>query len=171
MALTDLSIQARMVENPGSIVENVWKGDGATTYVNGQLLKKTASGTVAPATADHATAGIHCIFADPSATAVTSDFVTIREINDDTVFECQIHHDTPASAVGAQASIGDRHPIVISSGIWGVDIETAVSNSYDCEIVDIWDNKYDYLPDADEGGQYGLAYVKISPARLELAPA
>ena len=173
MALTDLSKLPECISGAGPIVADTWNGDGSTVYTHGQLLEKLTNGTCIAATADHATNGIHAQYVGPTLTAATSGRIVIRDITEDSRFLVQLHHDTPASAVAAQANVGDQHAIVISGAVWGIDIETALSNNGDVEITDLWDNLFTFDLDnpISNTEQYGLVEVKFLPARLALAPS
>lgn len=178
MARTDGQIQSRIVAKGGPITHLRYKsyysdGSAGEDWSAGDFLRLVNDGTVTKcldsggigtgakgirflAVADH-----------DSSEYGKSVFVAVQEITADTQIEMQVHHDTPASAVVAQANIGDRYDVDIVSGVQVVDLEDTTNPCV--EIVDIEPN---YNPfNSDATGQYAMVKVKVLPSILETAAA
>ena len=178
MALTANILMPQMTKGIGPVVLNEWKGDNSTVYVAGMLLRKSTAGTMLPVLAGASystgnpttTVGIHAIYAGPTRTAATADFIPIREITTDTRFEAQLWHATPASAIQAQGLLGGVYNSIISAVgdatlyRWMADMEEQAAP--DVQVTGIWDNSFDYASSNDESGVYGIVEVMIVPERI-----
>lgn len=164
----------------GTLEAHSLKGDNSTLYKHGMLLRKLTDGTVIPCVTSEDD-GVHYTYAGPDLTAATADFIKVWRIDEDSRFICQLHHGTAASAVPAQAQIGDRYDVEIAatSYIWGVDLEA--TNDPVLEITNIIPNLYPYeasridaegtITDPESADDFGLVEVKIIASQLNLAPA
>ena len=169
MAFAASSIQGQSCSGLGPEVKNTYKGDGSTSYVNGQLLTIMSDGTADPVAGGAATTvGIHLVYTGPTLTASTTDYIDVARITSDTLFYVQAIHSTPRVVV--QGDLGEEQDLVIASGIWGVNLETATSGREDLEITQIYDNARDYDTASDESGTSGIVQVKVLNNRLNIGP-
>lgn len=168
MALTAITVQARIVKNGGPISSETWKGDGSSTWYKGQLLK-AANGTVTPVLAlgsspatldtdDTGTANAKLFIALSDVSAATSDFVPVQEVTASTVFQIRLVASGSGSPVAATALKGDVLALYqLASGIWGVDVDNSTK-----PVVQVVDIEQDFDPyDQDNGENYGRVWVKV----------
>jgi len=173
MALTAITVQARIVKNGGPITSEVWKGDGTNTHVKGQLLK-AANGTVTPVlvlgsspatldTDDTGTANIKLFIALSDVSVATSAFVPVQEIKSDTIFQVRLVASSSGSPVAATALKGDVYALYqLASGVWGIDVDNSTK-----PVVQVVDIEQDFDPyDKDNGENYGRVWVKVLSAIL-----
>jgi hypothetical protein len=109
--------------------EEPWvKETAGQTYKVADLVYLDANGTIAICTnaAGVENSAILGLAVQP-ATGVTGTNAYVEVIRPDSIVEMNIYHGTPASAALTQAMLGQVCQVKLVSGVWVVDIETAIA--------------------------------------------
>lgn len=109
------------------------KETAAQTYGAGDLVYGDANGTIAICTVDGGTPTLLSSQvagqASKAATGTTGGSVLLFGIMNDERFFMNIHHETPASAVGAQTDLFDQFSICKSGGFWKASKDAAAESA------------------------------------------
>lgn len=109
------------------------KETAAQTYGAGDLVYGDANGTIAICTVDGGTPTLLnsqvAGQASKAATGTTGSSVLLFAIRNDERFFMNIHHETPASAVGAQTDLFDQLAVCKSGGFWKASKDAAAESA------------------------------------------
>lgn len=168
MALTADQCQAQVIVPGGAVVvANTYYGDGATTFVKGDLVRITTSGQIKDAATDNTSAGsCHGMILETWATApTTSQFVKILKFAVDTVLKVQVYNGTAANAEPQDVTVGVSYTLRNNAaGKWC--ITTTTTNGNALIVGKAGDSKWfetDEAIDAD----YGFVYVRFIQSILD----
>lgn len=166
--MTADTVGAQVVMPGGAVVvDETYKGDGATTFKKGDLVRINTSGQIVDAAVDSDTTGpIHGMVLEDWATApTTSQFVKILQFAKDTIIKMQGYAASGSDAEPRDFTIGATYELRnVGDGIWGVTTTTTkgiakcVSKPGDTA----WFNAIDAL-DEDSG----FICVRFSEANLD----
>jgi len=99
----------------------------------------------------------------------STTFANVVKIANDTIFEGNLHHDTPASALAAASVIGQQYGVDIASSIAGLDMEVKNDANAAFEVTEIGS---DYAEMENSAADlYGRVRFKVLQTVLEAAPA
>lgn len=127
MATANLYNVRVVVPGKATVVRDTYNGDGATTMVEGDLVRIDTSGQIVDAKTGATAAGdVHGMIltnAYRSTAATTSQFVPILKFASDTILEGQLYASAGSDAEPQDVNVGVgyrlRNPAV---GIWNVDV-------------------------------------------------
>lgn len=166
---TQYLLQIRVVK-PGaepSISRETYKGTVGDDFKTGALLALDKGGrvsTLATTLDSNSTDPIRFIALEDYDGVSATQNVAVQEVKSDMVFEVQNY----ASSAATATSIGLRGTLIqdATTGHYAVSIGAANAS---VEVVDVEPNLYPAGKDAT--GNYNKVWVKILPARIEVAPA
>jgi hypothetical protein len=143
------------------IVDNVYKGDGATAFTKGDLIRINTSGQIVNAATNSDTTGaVHGMVLATDATYFeTTEYVPVLLFAVGTVIRMQCYDAAPSSlAIGTKYELNDG-----GTGFWSV---TSTSTKGIAEVVDLPANEYP-AASANDLTTYGVCYVKFAQAILD----
>lgn len=163
MALEAVTVAMRIVKDGGAITSDTYVGDGSSTWKRGAILK-VSNGTVVAAPAGAfdtdftGTSGARLVIAASDQSVATSGFVSVQEIEDETILQAQLGASDTGSPVCAQSLIGDNYAgKLMASGIIYVNVDNTTKPCF--KVVDVATNFDPHNPTSDDN--YGFVYVKI----------
>lgn len=140
------------------------------TWNTGEFLRANSSGLlVACATGADAGGGGIQYYAveaqtDPNNNTTLADVV---KIGADTVFEGNLHHDTPASALAKASVVGQQYALDVTSNVHTVDLEDTSNVAF---LVTEIGSDYNE-PENSAADYYGRVRFKVLTTVLQAAPA
>ena len=136
----------------------------------GEFLRKNTSGLLAVcATGADAAAGGAQYFSLATQTdpGNATTFENVVKIENNTIFEGNLHHDTVSSATATAARVGQQYALDVTSNVHAVDLEDT-SNLF-CEVTEIG-NDYNEAENLTTDTN-GRVRFKVLQTVIEAAPA
>ena len=160
----------RIVVMGDAEVKRVRVADNAV-WNAGQFARKSTSGVLKQSVSgdDVAAGGIHyytlSVQADPDN---NTTFANVVKIANDTIFEGNLHHDTPASALAAAGVVGQQYAIDVASNVATLDMEVTNDVNAAFEVTEIGS---DYNAAENSAADlYGRVRFKVLQTVLEAIP-
>ena len=168
MSLTVDQCGMRVIVPGGAVVvSNTYKGDGATTFAKGDLVRVTTSGQIKDAATDSDTAGpCHGMILETWATApTTSQYVKILKFAHDTVLKSQLYAGAATDAEPQDVAIGTSLTLRnAAAGNWSCTVTTTKGIAK--VVGKAGDGKWFEENEAVDT-DYGFVYIGFSQANLD----
>lgn len=164
MAYTASTLPVEVVVlGSAKVVEDVYKGDGSTTFVKGDLVRITSTGTIKDAAAANAGC-VHGMVLETWATApAATQYVKVLVFGADTVLKIQV----VAAAIYTSFAIGARYELANpSAGIWTL---TTTTTQGVAEVVKLPSDETPTI--ANDLLTNGCVFVRIPQSILDVAKA